>query len=71
MTVSVVNAARAAISVRRLTRIGGDVIGWQPDGNRVYFSIGRTHFTYDLPRADSLVRDSTYTLGVGGGRGRS
>ena len=58
-TVSVVNPAQAAIPVRRLTRIGGDFIGWQPDGNRVYFSIGRSYFTYDLPRADSLVRDST------------
>ena len=58
-TVSVANPAQAVIPVRRLTRIGGDFIGWQPDGNRVHFSIGRSYFTYDLPRADSLVRDST------------
>ena len=57
--VSVVNPSQAAVPVRRLTRIGGDFIGWQPDGNRVHFSIGRSYFTYDLPRADSLVRDST------------
>ena len=58
-TVSVVNAAQASVPVRRLTRIGGDFVGWQPDGNRVFFSIGRSYFTYDLARADSLVRDST------------
>jgi len=58
-TVSVANPAQAVIPVRRLTRIGGDFIGWQPDGNRIHFSIGRSYFTYDLARADSLVRDST------------
>ncbi|MDQ3950293.1 MAG: amidohydrolase, partial [Gemmatimonadota bacterium] len=58
-TVSVSNPAQAAVPVRRLTRIGGDFVGWHPDGNRVHFSIGRSYFTYDLARADSLVRDST------------
>ena len=58
-TVSVANPAQAVVPVRRLTRIGGDFIGWHPDGNRAHFSIGRSYFTYDFPRADSLVRDST------------
>ncbi|HEX6048291.1 MAG TPA: amidohydrolase family protein [Gemmatimonadaceae bacterium] len=58
-TVSVANLAQAVVPVRRLTRIGGDFIGWHPDGNRAHFSIGRSYFTYDFPRADSLVRDST------------
>jgi Tol biopolymer transport system component len=57
-SVSVVNPAQAAVPVRRLTRIGGDFAGWH-DSNRAYFSIGRSYFTYDLARADSLVRDST------------
>jgi Tol biopolymer transport system component len=57
--VSVANLAQAAVPVRRLTRIGGDFTGWHPDGQRVHFSIGRSYFTYDLARADSLVRDST------------
>ena len=57
--VSVMNPAQAAIPVRRLTRIGGDFVGWHADGQKVHFSIGRSYFTYDLPRADSLVRDST------------
>ena len=58
-TVSVTNPANAAVPVRRLTRIGGDFSGWHGDGQRVHFSIGRSYFTYDLPRADSLIRDST------------
>jgi hypothetical protein len=57
--VSVVNPATAPVPVTRLTRIGGDFIGWMRDGNRVPFSIGRSYFTYDLALADSLVRDST------------
>jgi Tol biopolymer transport system component len=57
--ISVANPAQAAVPVRRLTRIGGDFAGWHPDGQRVYFSIGRSYFTYDLVRADSLIRDST------------
>jgi Tol biopolymer transport system component len=57
--VSVANPSQAAVPVRRLTRIGGDFVGWHPDGNRVFFSIGRSYFTYDLARGDSLVRDST------------
>lgn len=58
-SVSVATLASAAVPVRKLTRIGGDFIGWHADGFRVHFSIGRSYFTYDLPRADSLVRDST------------
>ena len=58
-SVSVANLANAAVPVRRLTRIGGDFSGWHTDGQRVHFSIGRSYFTYNLPLADSLVRDST------------
>jgi Tol biopolymer transport system component len=58
-TISVVTPASAAVPVRKLTRIGGDFIGWMPDGNRVHYSIGRSYFTYEMARADSMVRDST------------
>jgi len=42
----------------RLTRIGGDFIGWTNDARAAYFSIGASFFRYDLALADSLVRDS-------------
>jgi hypothetical protein len=45
--------------MQRLTRVGGEFIGWQRDGKKVYYSIGRSYFTYDLTLADSLQRDST------------
>ena len=58
-TVSVTNPGQAAVPVKRLTRIGGDFAGWETNGRNVFYSIGHSYFTYDLTRADSLVRDST------------
>ena len=47
-----------AVPVRRLSRIGGDFLGWMPDSRGVYYSLGRTFFQYDLSRAESLAGDS-------------
>ena len=58
-TVSVANPSAASVPVRRLTRVGGDFPGWHNDGRRIFYSIGRSYFTYDVATADSLVRDST------------
>lgn len=52
-----VNAA-SAVPTWRLTRVGGDFIGWMHDGTQAYYSIGRSLFRYDLAVADSLVADS-------------
>ena len=57
--ISLVNPARSAVPVRRLTRVGGDFARWTDDGRHVTYSLGRSFFTYDVARADSLVRDST------------
>ncbi|MCC7133500.1 MAG: amidohydrolase family protein, partial [Gemmatimonadales bacterium] len=48
----------AAVPTRRLTRIGGDFVGWRSDGRVAHYSIGRSFFQYDVARGDSLVRDS-------------
>jgi imidazolonepropionase-like amidohydrolase/Tol biopolymer transport system component len=32
----------------RLTKVGGDFIGWTPDSRGAYFSIGRSFFLHDL-----------------------
>jgi Tol biopolymer transport system component len=55
-TVSVTSSS--AVPTRRLTKVGGDFIGWRNDGRVAYYSIGRSLFQYDLALADSLVRDS-------------
>lgn len=49
----------SSVPTRRLTRVGGDFIGWRPDGAIAYYSIGRSFFRYDMARADQLVADST------------
>ncbi|MEP7345172.1 MAG: amidohydrolase family protein [Gemmatimonadaceae bacterium] len=48
----------SVVPTTRLTRIGGDFIGWSSDGRVAYYSIGKSFFRYDLAIADSLVRDS-------------
>ena len=58
-TVSILDPSSAPVPVRRATRIGGDFPGWYADGRRFHFSIGKSFFSYDIPLADSLVRDST------------
>ncbi|MGI8499507.1 MAG: amidohydrolase family protein [Gemmatimonadaceae bacterium] len=58
-TISVLQPAGAPVPVRRITRVGGDFLGWNPDGKGFYYSLGHSWFSYDIPRADSLVRDST------------
>jgi Tol biopolymer transport system component len=58
-TISVTDPAAAPVPVRRATRIGGDFLGWMGDGRRFHYSLGHSFFTYDIARADSLVRDST------------
>ena len=57
-TVSVEQAANSAVPFRRLSRIGGDFLGWNADSKGVYYSLGRAFFQYDLARADSLATDS-------------
>jgi hypothetical protein len=57
-TVSV-NAA-SAVPTWRLTRVGGDFIGWRQDGTEAFYSIGRSLFRYNLALADSLVADSVH-----------
>jgi Tol biopolymer transport system component/imidazolonepropionase-like amidohydrolase len=57
--ISIVNPSSATLPVRRLTRVGGDFIGWSRDGNSIYYSLGHSYFTYDLAAAQSQQRDST------------
>ncbi len=58
-TVSV--AASSSMPTRRLTRIGGDFVGWNGDGSAGFYSIGRSFFVYDIALGDSLVADSVAT----------
>ena len=57
-TITVVNPAQSALPVRRLSRVGGEFAGWSRDGKQVFYSLGRSYFTYDLTAAEAAVRDS-------------
>jgi len=57
-TVSVEQPNNSAIPFRRLSRIGGDFLGWNADSKGLFYSMGRAFFQYDLARADSLAADS-------------
>ncbi len=45
-TVSV--SASSSVPTWRVTKIGGDFIGWTPDSKAAYFSIGRSFFLHDI-----------------------
>jgi len=57
-TISVEQPNNSSVPFRRLSRIGGDFIGWNADSKGVFYSMGRSFFQYDLARADSLATDS-------------
>ncbi len=59
-TVSISKSDDAPVPVRRLTRVGGDFLGWSPDGQSIYWSLGRSFFTYDVTTSATAVRDSTH-----------
>ena len=50
--------ASSVVPTTRLTKVGGDFIGWQNDSRTAFYSIGRSFFSYDVALGDSLVRDS-------------
>ena len=50
--------AGSVVPTTRLTKVGGDFIGWQNDSRSAFYSIGRSFFNYNLTLGDSLVRDS-------------
>ena len=50
--------ANSAMPAHRLTRVGGDFIGWRADGRVAHYSIGRSFFQADLAQADAAVADS-------------
>jgi Tol biopolymer transport system component/imidazolonepropionase-like amidohydrolase len=59
-TISVQQPTGGAVPFRRLSRIGGDFVGWNADSRHVFYSLGRAFFQYDVARADSLAADSAF-----------
>jgi dipeptidyl aminopeptidase/acylaminoacyl peptidase len=57
-TVSVNQPTGGPLPFRRLSRIGGEFLGWNQDSRGVFYSLGRSFFRYNLALADSLAADS-------------
>lgn len=57
-TVSI--SGSSTVPTRRLTKVGGDFVGWR-DASTAYYSIGRSYFEYDVEVADQLIADSVAT----------
>src|SRR5690606_4347398 len=58
-TVSVVDPARAAFPVRRLTDVGGHFPAWSAAGTRVHWSLGNRHFVHDIAAAEAAAARDT------------
>lgn len=55
-TINVSDPSSAAFPTKRLTMVGGDFVGWTPDGRQAYWSIGRSFLRWDPAVADSMDR---------------
>lgn len=47
----------SAVPTWRLTKVGGDFIGWKYDGSMAYYSIGRSFFQYDWSKAELMKKE--------------
>jgi Tol biopolymer transport system component len=54
LTLSIADPTATAFPARRLTKVGGDFIGWGPEGKSAVWSLGRSVFQFDPAVADSL-----------------
>ena len=57
--INVSDPSSAPFPVKRLTRIGGDFIGWSADGKLATWSIGASFFRWDPAVADSAEKAKT------------
>jgi Tol biopolymer transport system component len=50
-TINLASPEAAEVPVRKVTDVGGQFPAWSRDGRHVHYSIGHSHFVYDLDRA--------------------
>jgi len=50
-TINLASTEGSELPARRLTDVGGQFPAWRQDGRHVHWSIGNSHFVYDLERA--------------------
>ena len=52
--ISLANAGSAEFPARKLTELGGEFPAWQSDGKTVHWSLGTSHFVYDVDKAETF-----------------
>ncbi|HVM87734.1 MAG TPA: amidohydrolase family protein [Puia sp.] len=52
--ISVADANSSEFPARKLTQIGGEFPIWQMDGKTIHWSLGSTHFSYDVDKAQAF-----------------
>ena len=50
-TINLASTEGSELPIRKVTDVGGQFPAWSSDGRRVHWSIGNSHFVYDLDRA--------------------
>jgi Tol biopolymer transport system component len=53
-TISLVDASKAQFPARQLSVVGGEFPAWSADGRTAHWSIGDSHFVFDLDRAKAF-----------------
>jgi len=56
ISISIADPSSALFPAKRLTKVGGDFIGWAVDGKSVTWALGRSFFRYRMATADSLAK---------------
>ena len=56
LSISIADPSASAFPAKRLTKIGGDFIGWGPGGKSITWALGRSFFQYDPAVADSMEK---------------
>ncbi|SFE77019.1 amidohydrolase family protein [Thermoflexibacter ruber] len=53
-SISVADPTNASFPARKLTELGGEFPAWSGDGKKVHWSLGASHFVYDLDKAKTF-----------------
>ena len=54
VNISVADAGSAQFPARELTELGGEFPGWAADGKTIHWSLGNSHFIYDVDAAQAF-----------------
>jgi hypothetical protein len=54
VNISVADAQNAQFPARKLTDIGGEFANWSADGKKVHWSLGASHWSYDIDAAQAF-----------------